>query len=164
MALNYPCPICRSTDTPVHFEASEHRFYKCQKCRTAFVWPQPTAEDLFRFYDRYHKSDDSGGVYDKVESRMQVDFAGRISRIRAASGGKDIRLLDVGCGKGYFVKACVDAGIKAEGCDLSASGIAFATEKLGVKATVGDLSVLKSSLEKFDVITFFEVHNYLTAG
>ena len=161
MPNKYPCPICKSTETDAAYEASEHRFYKCRSCHTAYVWPQPTADELAKFYDRYHLSDDVGGVYDKIETRMRLDFARRIDRIRQATKGNAIRLLDVGCAKGFFVKACVDAGIDAEGCDLSASGVEYAKQKLGVKAMVGDLGTLTDKIEKVDVVSFWATIEHL---
>jgi predicted TPR repeat methyltransferase len=65
-----------------------------------------------------------GGLYDVVDARMQADFPAKLAMIRKL--GPVGRLLDVGCGKGYFVDYCSRQGIQAQGIDLSASAIEYA--------------------------------------
>lgn len=154
------CPICAGSTSPA-FMAGEHRMYRCSVCRTAFVSPQPSDEYLSRFYDTYHRADQDGGLYDAVESRMQQDFPTKVKLVKSALAGKAGRILDVGCGKGYFVKECMDNGLTAEGIDLSESGVRFAQQKLGVKASCGPLSQLKTELGCFDVVTFWATIEHL---
>jgi len=158
-----PCRICGSGSVPV-FMNGAHRFYRCMSCRTAFVSPVPSDEFLANFYNTYHLSDAAGGLYDAVEARMQADFHAKIALVRAAAASMGIaspRVLDVGCGKGYFVRACVDAGLDAEGVDLSETGVEFARKELGVKATAGLLAHVKSQLGLFDLATFWATIEHL---
>lgn len=97
--------------------------------------------------------DTSGGKYDAFEARMQDDFPAKVSLVE--SFGKPGRLLDVGCGKGYFIKACSDRGIDAMGCDLSDTGVRYAREELGVRAECGLLSDLAPRLGEFDAVTLW---------
>lgn len=161
MSVSFPsCPICSAGSVP-SFAVAEYRMYRCVSCRTAFVSPVPTADALARFYDRYHLSDDAGGVYDAAEGRMQADFPAKVDRILKASGGSPGRLLDVGCGKGYFIKACTDRGINAEGIDLSETGVAHAVDQLRVKAIAGDLASRKQELGMFDSVAFWATIEHL---
>lgn len=141
--------------------AGEHRMYRCLGCATAFVYPTPTNEFLAAFYAGYHQSESEGGWYDTVEDRMRGDFPAKVGLVMQATGGKPGRLLDVGCGKGYFVKECVGHGIDAEGIDLSTSGVEHARQKLGVKATQGLLSEVRSQLGLFDCATFWATIEHL---
>jgi hypothetical protein len=106
----------------------EYRMYRCAGCRTAFVWPAPADDQLTRFYQTYHLSDAEGGSYDAMEDRMRADFPAKVHHVLPATGGKPRRLLDVGCGKGFFVKACADRGVDAQGIDLSETGVAYARD------------------------------------
>ena len=135
--------------------------YRCRSCGTAFVHPTPSDEELTRFYNRYHLSDDAGGQYDAVEARMQADFPSKVALVMAATGKAPGKLLDVGCGKGFFVKACRDAGIDAHGVDLSASGVQYASEVLGVPATAGLIGELGATLGQFDTATFWATIEHL---
>lgn len=141
--------------------AGDYRMYRCGACRTAFVHPMPDDELLTQFYAKFHLSDTAGGTYDQVEQRMQADFPAKVRLVQRACGGRPGRLLDVGCGKGFFVRACRDQGIDAEGIDLSRSGADYATEQLGVKATCGALAAHRDTLGLFDVVTFWATIEHL---
>ncbi len=139
--------------------------YRCVACKVAFVHPVPSDAKLAEFYSTFHKGDDEGGVYDAMEGRMQADFPAKVGLVKAAlarlggAGGGAGRVLDVGCGKGYFVKAACDAGIDAEGIDLSDTGVRFATEELKVRACVGRIDTCAEEFVRdrgmFDVVTFW---------
>jgi SAM-dependent methyltransferase len=135
--------------------SAEYRVYRCIACRTAFVHPTPTSEQLSRYYDTFHLAETQGGLYDQIEGRMQADFPTKVSRVKARTGARPGRLLDVGCGKGYFVAACRAEGIDAEGCDLSASGVKHARDVLKVPAHHGLLADLIPTLGTFDTATFW---------
>jgi SAM-dependent methyltransferase len=101
-----------------------HRLYRCDGCGNSFCYPVPTDEELAHYYRTYHLSASEGGLYDVVDARMQADFPAKLAMIRKL--GPVGRLLDVGCGKGYFVDFCSRQGIQAQGIDLSASAIEYA--------------------------------------
>ncbi len=135
--------------------AGEYRMYRCAGCQTAFVSPTPSDEALARYYDTYHLGDVDGGIYDSVEARMQADFPAKLDLVRRETAGAPGRLLDVGCGKGFFVKCARDAGIDAHGCDLSATGTEYARSVLKVPAHTGLLKDLKPTVGQFDTATFW---------
>ncbi|MCP4975164.1 MAG: class I SAM-dependent methyltransferase [Maribacter sp.] len=119
--------------------------------------------ELKEFYSQFHKDQSAGGYYDEVEDRMQSDFPQKIRSIQFHLGHNKFSLLDVGCGKGYFVKACRDFGISATGIDRSDTGIRFASEQLGLNLTCGDLHSHKDTLsEQYDVVTFWATIEHLS--
>ena len=122
--VNYPkCVICDGASRP-HWMLGSHRLYRCDGCGNSFCYPVPTDEELAHYYRTYHLSASEGGLYDVVDARMQADFPAKLAMIRKL--GPVGRLLDVGCGKGYFVDFCSRQGIQAQGIDLSASAIEYA--------------------------------------
>lgn len=122
--VNYPkCVICDGASRP-HWMLGSHRLYRCDGCGNSFCYPVPTDEELAHYYRTYHLSASEGGLYDVVDARMQADFPAKLAMIRKL--GPVGRLLDVGCGKGYFVDYCSRQGIQAQGIDLSASAIEYA--------------------------------------
>ncbi|HEY7117077.1 MAG TPA: class I SAM-dependent methyltransferase [Tepidisphaeraceae bacterium] len=156
------CPLCHASSTPC-FMAGGYRMYRCSACRAAFVHPMPDDAALKRFYDDFHRSANQGGWYDEIEDRMREDFPAKVALAQRAMGraGASGRLIDVGCGKGFFVKACADAGIDAIGVDLSETGVNFAKEQLKVNALHGSLHDLKPTLGTFDVATFWATIEHL---
>ncbi|MCZ7612742.1 MAG: class I SAM-dependent methyltransferase [Ignavibacteriaceae bacterium] len=74
------------------------------------------------------------------------------------------KLLDVGCGKGFFIESCVRNDINAEGIDVSKSGIDFAINKLKVKAFQTDIAEFvqqKENQNKYDVVTLWATIEHL---
>jgi SAM-dependent methyltransferase len=94
---------------------------------------------------------------------MKADFPAKVDMVCRYSLSKSPRLLDVGCGKGFFVKAASATGILAEGIDVSHSGIEYAVQTLGVKATAGLLEQQNSNgwREAFDVVTLWATIEHL---
>ncbi|MHB8901445.1 MAG: class I SAM-dependent methyltransferase [Thermoguttaceae bacterium] len=86
---------------------------------------------------------------------MAKDFALKLRRVKARLGNSGSRILDLGCGKGYFVKACLEAGLKAEGLDLSPSAIRYANEVLGVPAICGRIEDVPGDVARYDAVSFW---------
>ena len=160
MTRTKPCRICDGTATP-WYDFGHYNYYRCESCRSAFLDPVPTADELELYYATYHQSTDDGGAYDWIEDRIARTFPAKIRLVRDKTGGKPGRLLDVGCGKGVFVKACVERGIDAFGVDLSRSGVDYAVQKLGVRALCGDVAELKPQLGVFDTATCWATVEHL---
>jgi SAM-dependent methyltransferase len=108
-------------------------------------------------------SEANGGTYDEVEQRMQADFPAKSALVLAATGQTCFRLLDVGCGKGFFVKAAGEFGIDAQGIDVSQTAVEYATKILKVKATAGRIEDRLSALaaNPFDVVTLWATIEHL---
>lgn len=141
-----------------------HTYWKCSVCFTSQVLPQPSMDELQHYYDTFHLSEAAGGVYDEVEERMKADFPAKIEMVLRFKPPGGSRLLDVGCGKGFFVKTAADSGLLAEGIDLSHSGVEHAVKVLGVKATAGRIEDRNSDewSEAFDVATLWATIEHLT--
>ncbi|MCH6547722.1 MAG: class I SAM-dependent methyltransferase [Gemmatimonadetes bacterium] len=66
------------------------------------------------------------------------------------------RLLDVGCGAGFFLDAARQRGYDVSGVDLSPVPAAHARENLGLDVTVDSLYGLKAPAAAFDAVTIFQ--------
>jgi SAM-dependent methyltransferase len=119
--------------------------------------PQPGEAELNEFYRAFHLSNNDGGKYDDMESRMQSDFPAKARLARSLASHAGARLLDVGCGKGYFLKEAQSRGFEGIGIDLSTTGIDFAKTQLGVKAIPGriEFDAPPEWRNAFDIATFW---------
>lgn len=154
------CPVCGATSAPL-FYAGEHRMFRCRECFLAFVYPTPLEAYLADFYSRFHMVLEQGGGYELLEDRMSADFPTKVETIQKNLASKTAKILDVGCGKGYFVKACVDQGINAEGIDLSDTAINYAKNILGVNARCGRIEDTENQIGAYDGITFWATIEHL---
>jgi SAM-dependent methyltransferase len=67
------------------------------------------------------------------------------------------RLLDVGCGQGWFLQLARARGWEAVGVDLSAEAVRYARERLGVDARVGEVGGFGFPEGAFTLVTLWNV-------
>jgi SAM-dependent methyltransferase len=151
--LETKCPICEANAIP-KFQAGDHQMFKCTSCYLSFVSPTPSDKFLNNFYSNFHKRSSEGGKYDDWENRVNLDFKKKIDKLKTLLNNQS-QILDVGCGKGYFVKACNKYGLRAEGIDLSDTAIEYAKNTLGIDAICGRIEEHPELEAKYDAITFW---------
>lgn len=146
-----PCPACESHQSTRAFEVHGFDHVECSRCRTLFVSPLPDDETIRKIYIQpdYHAA-----VEDSAD-RMRAEAQARAQVLRDRGVR---RLLEIGCGAGYFLEACLDLGIQAEGVDGGPTGARAAARGLIVHDTwVDDFE----PGEQFDAIALWEVIEHL---
>lgn len=71
------------------------------------------------------------------------------------------KLLDVGCGAGWFLRMAGQRGWKAVGVDVSPHAVRYATERLGVDARSGDLKGFQFPAGSFDLVTLWNALDFV---
>jgi SAM-dependent methyltransferase len=72
------------------------------------------------------------------------------------------RVLDVGCGAGYFVREAIKAGYAAEGVEFSPEAAEFGRRHWNLPITVGDAQGLGYPDDAFDAVTLWHVLEHLS--
>jgi 2-polyprenyl-3-methyl-5-hydroxy-6-metoxy-1,4-benzoquinol methylase len=72
------------------------------------------------------------------------------------------RLLDVGCGSGFFLKAAEEVGWEAEGVEISPVASKYAQNIVRVNVLEGKLEAQHLSPEKYDLVVLIETIEHLT--
>ncbi len=85
---------------------------------------------------------------------------GRAEAVRAVVPGP-ARLLEIGCGDGYFLRYVKDLGWDVEGIELGRSAAEFARERLGVRVHCGRVEELSLPQSRYDVIYLHHVFEHL---
>jgi SAM-dependent methyltransferase len=131
------CPVVLAGSAPV-YELAE-----CIRCRSRFLNPLPTAEELNRFYaPNYYGSD-----WYKQEGK------GRVFGRKMLPSGSHGNFLDVGCSLGFFLDGIRQSSHwHVYGVEFSPEAVAFAREKLNLDVSGGELKTVHYPDQFFDYI------------
>jgi len=170
------CPTCNATtiDSLIKVSAQMHsnkeifNFDQCEECKLVFLNPRVPLDQLKNYYTSNYlpyRGAKAWGKYEKLveNSQKNLDLK-RVKRTKDAHHlSPDSLILDIGCGRPSFLKACQQTlNCRTIGIDFSDEGWkdeAAQFEGLGLQ--VGEIQDLPSSLQP-DVITMWHYleHDY----
>lgn len=152
------CHICEDTQ-PVRRQANRRGLplWRCGRCGLIFQHPQPTAAQLVRLYDRsYYEAWDLFHSEEVVRAQKLAHFSCLIRDWIGNGGG--LRVLDVGCGTGFFLEAAQTAGHEAFGVELSPYASRLAIERFGAhRVHAGTLHSAPFPDSTFDVVVMCDL-------
>lgn len=153
-----PCNLCGSSDERLITVQSSYRVVKCARCGFVYVNPRPDETTLEKLYLKY--------LPDKMidplswDSYMKTVFS-KAAVFLAAKLPDNARLLDVGCGYGFFLSEMKAlSGIKVSGVDVSKTAVSYATGR-GLDVRLGTLDTIKFDDNAFDAVTMFYVLEHI---
>src|SRR5688572_27836090 len=145
------CLVCSMDDNSKFIDVGGYIYMTCHSCGGVFLPNIEVNEQKMRHSQPEYK-----------RSRIKVEGKNaRHNQWLVDEMSKRIpvgKVLDVGCGAGYLVRAMCDAGYEAEGVDLGEENIKFASETLNVTVTNEDFLTLNNS---YDVISIHQVIEHL---
>lgn len=148
------CPICGAHAAgPAVERHGRFALHWCRACDVQFSDPMEEAGQAF-----YETSRHYGGPECRYTSTKTLNWDQRcFLRDRPQAGG---RLLDVGCGTGYFLAAARQRGYQVSGLDLSRPQLEIARRQFGLAdlhAEAFDDYARRTPPGRLDVITAFQV-------
>ena len=163
------CCICGSTnstrlfDAPVQeyqkgvFELDSFPIVKCSQCGLIFVNPRISSGANSKYYEfllpQDHDFLDKHFFETYSFHKNQLERYIRVIKKYRRSG----RLLDLGCGNGYFLTCARDSGFQVEGQDISPFFVDYCRQNINLKVHSGELATLNLESSSYDVITMFDV-------
>jgi SAM-dependent methyltransferase len=160
------CILCAATGPfRPRWRKDGYGIEECPSCGLVQLVPTPTPETLRALYsqDSYFSGDGDSGYsqYESQEQEYLATFKEDVRRI--AEFVPTGRVLEVGCGYGYFLRCAVDAGYDAYGIDLSPTAVKWASERLPGRVFCGLLEeVPEIQGQQYDVIFGSHLIEHLT--
>ncbi len=156
------CPLCHSTRAEVLVEFPPRRMLRCRDCRLGYLSPRLSAEEMLEHYrtgDYYESSEGSGySSYLAQERSLRLTFRLLIGKL-ARKGYTGGRLLEIGCGYGYFLTEARAHFSHLTGTDYSPGALEQA-RKTGATVYLGGLESVPSE-ETFDAAVMLQVLEHL---
>ena len=164
------CPSCGQNNFEVLFESNMQdcdfreavetvymlwgkrygRHLKCKNCHLIYVNPIEEGNKINEDYSQ-RKSVDAAII---KESRLRAAE----SQVELVKKYKDgVRLLDVGCGEGFFLFNASKAGYTGKGVEISQDAAAYARKEFSLDVEAKPLEGTQLPKNYFDVVTMWQV-------
>lgn len=165
------CPIC-STQTFKHFGvAKDHTvshetfsLQQCSACNFLITSPRPADSDLGKYYlsDEYiSHTAKATSLFDKlyeISRRFALKWKLTLVKKFIDPGATAPRILDYGCGTGFFLKELKENGFNIAGVEPSSKARTVAEKNTGI-----EIEETLATLEgKYDVITLWHVLEHVS--
>ena len=147
------CPICGGEEALPLLEILSARMARCGGCGLVYRKPLLPSRSL---PPKFAGEPTDLALEERVGERRSRHF------LRFLRGvGQPGKLLDVGCGYGFFLKLAQDAGWEAIGVDVDPQAVTYAKNRLQVNALEGDLRELHFPAGSFDLVTAWNALDFV---
>ncbi|WP_448519840.1 class I SAM-dependent methyltransferase [Rhodoflexus sp.] len=151
-ALHTSCLVCRSP----HLKRLERYYAKdylvqCRNCGFVFAQKIPSPQELEAYYEGYGRND----YLSPLTVRRYEELLQSWEPYRQTN-----RLLDVGCGVGYFLETAKTKGWEVHGTEYTDRAVEICAAK-GIAMQKGALNPELYAPESFDILTSFEVIEHI---
>lgn len=148
------CPNCSASKFKSVFYDGQYGIVKCFDCGLIFTNPRATANEIVDLYgDSYMANLDSVRPLLLAICDKRLAFVERYKN----SG----RMLDVGCGNGYFLSAAERNGWEVYGTEVSSYSIEYCKNKFGIQVQRGEIIDTEYADNYFDVITLWHTFEHV---
>lgn len=152
-------PHCAACETPLGLARPHPSYRTCASCETlTSEEPEGDYQEGYYFHDAAH---DARG---RARARLQLKHVRRLLNRVEAPPHREMRTLELGCAKGFFVEAALEAGIDAWGVDFSLPAITAAAQRgLAKRCLLGEAGAPPPPElpQGFDLVCAWEVIEHL---
>jgi SAM-dependent methyltransferase len=106
-----------------------------------------------RFFDAYNS--------EYYSERIRKSKKHMMKYLKFLRKGSSLKMLDVGCGEGEYVKDAIEEGINAYGIDISTYALENALAEVKDRITFGSITGIPFADEEFDIMTAFDVIEHI---
>lgn len=160
-----PCGLCRSSRRRPYVRKFDLDLVQCRSCGLVYANPRLREEDVLKRYDARYFFEEYLPAFkagpDGFDPALIRKHYGLFLRILANAHSPGRKLLDIGCGAGFFLKAAEEDGWQGEGIEVSAAASAYGRDVLKVKVRTGRFETAGLSPRSFDVITLLDTIEHL---
>lgn len=145
------CPSCASDNFTLLETHKAENLHLCKECKLVFDTRIPDKETLVNHYKQYSRQDYNSPITIKRYRELLKEF----EKFR-----KHNRILDLGCGVGYFLEVAKEYNWEVYGTEYTSEAIEICKRK-GISMIESNLNPQVSGIPEFDIVTSFEVIEHI---
>lgn len=142
------CWLCDSPFTRWLFDKEHYSFYRCLKCDFVFITPLPSTTTLNKYYAQFDYRSDLSEKIIRRDANRSLDLIDKYIGVKK-------NLLDIGCGRGYFIDEANKRGFIGSGIDVSHKVLRYA-QKMHLDVKRADICTYRTN-RRFDIIVINQV-------
>ena len=153
--IKHHCDLCGHTESAFLIKENGFSICKCLDCNLIFVLdpPQRSEDDDVEYFYSQSQIDQNKNRYSDVNEY----YSKKITDLRPERG----RILDIGCGFGFFLDAARKCGWDVSGCDVSKLAIEYGKSTLKLDDLQLNSFYKDAQGDGFDVITMWNVFEHV---
>lgn len=160
------CPVCDGPRWRPKFIKFELPLVECLECGLIYANPRSTPDTIKQRYSRDYFWREYLPAVGAPNGEFDLAFFDRrhSAMLRLIDRRHKLpsrRLLEIGAGAGFFLKAAERAGWSVAGIEISTEGVEFAASRLGVTVRQEPAEALSFASQSFDVVVMFDVIEHL---
>lgn len=169
-----PCPYCKRNASRVRYDFAVQRILRCPDCGLLYIDPWPSEADMQAVYGEDYfqntalltgTSDGLFGYSDYVAERFnkQPQYAAIAREVAALleRGKRRPRLLEVGCGFGYFLDVAFEADFDVAGLEFNPFAVERLRRKYAFPILSGAVETIELAPGAYDAVVMFDVIEHL---
>ncbi len=149
------CPDCGVAEAKVRYRDGKYALRECAGCGVIYCSPKTILDFDQAYTEGYYRSN-----YLPREKESLAYYARSIIPLVRKTAPARGRILDIGCGTGFFLKAARDAGFRVVGVEPSEFASGYCRTHWGMECHTGFFEDM--SLGGFDMIVLLNVFTQLT--
>ncbi len=149
---HHKCLICDSTNLRDLEKYADNYLTKCLDCSFVFCRKIPDKNELLEYYnDNYRRT----SYFSPITVRRYQALLDRFEPYR-----KTNRILDVGCGYGFFLEIAREKGWEVYGLEISPEAVSECRKK-GIETVETEIQNAPFDPESFDIVVSIEVIEHI---
>lgn len=167
---HHACPLCSSDN--IHSEITlkdysiskeEFEIYRCADCTFLFTQNIPSEEHIGKYYeseDYISHSDTTTGLVNKLYHGIRkIMLKKKYQQIKRLKTGK--KLLDIGCGTGYFLNYMKMQGYDTLGVEADEDARAYGEKKFDLKILEPEHLINGKIDRQFNIVSLWHVLEHI---
>jgi len=149
------CILCGASSFDTVLRKGPWQYRQCRSCGLVCLCPRPGQQELLKNYADYLPPGDK--EIRQWEQMMRPVIRTSADMIEKKFSPRRGKLLDIGCGYGFFLQEMKSRGWDVAGVEISKTGRQHAQKFFGIHAYDEPLEKLQLRKQSFDAVTLFYV-------